>query len=101
LVWLLEHVNGLRTLAEQGHVAFGTIDSWLIWNLTQGAQHVIEVSNASRTMLMNLSTQQWDEELLDLFNIPSALLPKIINSDTYVADTAAGLAVPIFRSQAY
>ena len=91
LVWLLEHVNGLRTLAEQGHVAFGTIDSWLIWNLTQGAQHVIEVSNASRTMLMNLSTQQWDEELLDLFNIPSALLPKIINSDTYVADTAAGL----------
>ena len=91
LVWLLEHVNGLRTLAEQGHVAFGTIDSWLIWNLTQGAQHVIEVSNASRTMLMNLSTQKWDEELLDLFNIPSALLPKIINSDTYVADTAAGL----------
>ena len=91
LVWLLEHVNGLRRLAEQGHVAFGTIDSWLIWNLTQGAQHVIEVSNASRTMLMNLSTQQWDEELLDLFNIPSALLPKIINSDTYVADTAAGL----------
>ncbi len=72
-------------------MAFGTIDSWLIWNLTQGAQHVIEVSNASRTMLMNLSTQQWDEELLDLFNIPSALLPKIINSDTYVADTAAGL----------
>lgn len=91
LVWLLEHVNGLRRLAEQGHVAFGTIDSWLIWNLTQGAQHVIEVSNASRTMLMNLSTQQWDEELLDLFNIPPALLPKIINSDTYVADTAAGL----------
>ena len=60
-----EHVNGLRRLAEQGHVAFGTIDSWLIWNLTQGAQHVIEVSNASRTMLMNLNTQQWDEELLD------------------------------------
>ncbi|RGD87989.1 MULTISPECIES: glycerol kinase GlpK [unclassified Acinetobacter] len=91
LVWLLEHVNGLRKLATEGHVAFGTIDSWLIWNLTQGANHVIEVSNASRTMLMNLSTQQWDEELLELFNIPSTLLPQIINSDTYVADTATGL----------
>ncbi|MFH7809619.1 MULTISPECIES: glycerol kinase GlpK [unclassified Acinetobacter] len=91
LVWLLEHVNGLRKLATAGHVAFGTIDSWLIWNLTQGANHVIEVSNASRTMLMNLSTQQWDEELLELFNIPSTLLPQIINSDTYVADTATGL----------
>ena len=91
LVWLLEHVNGLRKLATEGHVAFGTIDSWLIWNLTQGANHVIEVSNASRTMLMNLSTQQWDEELLELFNIPSTLLPQIINSDTYVDDTATGL----------
>lgn len=91
LVWLLEHVEGLRTLADQGHLAFGTIDSWLIWNLTQGAEHIIEASNASRTMLMNLQTQSWDEELLELFNIPYSVLPKIISSDCYVADTASGL----------
>ena len=54
LVWLLENIQGLRALAEQNHVAFGTVDSWLIWNLTQGSEHVIEASNASRTMLMNL-----------------------------------------------
>ena len=91
LVWLLENIEGLRLLAEQGHVAFGTIDSWLIWNLTQGAEHVIEASNASRTMLMNLKTQQWDAELLSLFNIPQSVLPTIISSDSYIADTANGL----------
>lgn len=91
LVWLLEHIDGLRALAEQGHVAFGTIDSWLVWNLTQGAEHIIEASNASRTMLMDLSTQTWDEELLAQFNIPHPMLPKIISSDAYVADTAPGL----------
>lgn len=91
LVWLLEHVEGLREQAELGHVAFGTVDSWLIWNLTQGAEHVIEMSNASRTMLMDLKTQQWDEELLALFNIPKSVLPKIIASDCYVANTAKGL----------
>lgn len=91
LVWLLENIEGLRTLAEQGHVAFGTIDSWLIWNLTQGAEHVIEVSNASRTMLMDLKTQQWDDELLALFNIPHQVLPKIIQSDCYISNTATGL----------
>lgn len=91
LVWLLEHTQGLRELAQQGHVAFGTIDSWLVWNLTQGAEHVIEASNASRTMLMNLQQQAWDEELLELFDIPLSVLPKIISSDEYVADTATGL----------
>ncbi|EZQ10773.1 glycerol kinase GlpK [Acinetobacter sp. Ver3] len=91
LVWLLENINGLRARAEQGEVAFGTIDSWLVWNLTQGAEHVIEVSNASRTMLMNLHTQQWDDELLALFNIPKAILPKIVASDCHIANTAKGL----------
>lgn len=91
LVWLLEHVGGLKALAQQGHVAFGTIDSWLIWNLTQGAEHVIEASNASRTMLMNLHRQTWDEDLLELFQIPTSVLPKIIASDSYIADTATGL----------
>lgn len=91
LVWLLEHVESLRAQAELGHVAFGTVDSWLIWNLTQGSEHVIEMSNASRTMLMDLKTQQWDEELLDIFKIPRSVLPKIIASDCYIANTAKGL----------
>jgi len=91
LVWLLENVQGLRALAEQNHVAFGTVDSWLIWNLTQGSEHVIEASNASRTMLMDLKTQQWDAELIELFNIPASVLPKIIQSDCYIANTATGL----------
>ena len=91
LVWLLENVDGLRALAEQGHVAFGTVDSWLIWNLTQGAEHVVEASNASRTMLMNLESQQWDAELIELFNIPASVLPKIIHSDCYISNTASGL----------
>ncbi|MFW2172951.1 glycerol kinase GlpK [Acinetobacter guillouiae] len=91
LVWLLENVQGLRALAEQKHVAFGTVDSWLIWNLTQGSEHVIEASNASRTMLMDLKTQQWDAELIELFNIPASVLPKIIQSDCYIANTATGL----------
>ncbi|CEI52729.1 MULTISPECIES: glycerol kinase GlpK [Acinetobacter] len=91
LVWLLDNVEGLRQLAEQNHVAFGTIDSWLIWNLTQGSEHVIEASNASRTMLMDLKTQQWDQELLEIFNIPPSVLPQIIQSDCYIANTATGL----------
>lgn len=91
LVWLLENIQGLRALAEQNHVAFGTVDSWLIWNLTQGSEHVIEASNASRTMLMDLKTQQWDTELIELFNIPASVLPKIIQSDCYIANTATGL----------
>lgn len=91
LVWLLDNVEGLRQLAEQNHVAFGTIDSWLIWNLTQGSEHVIEASNASRTMLMDLKTQQWDQELLEIFNIPPSVLPQIIQSDSYIANTATGL----------
>lgn len=91
LVWLLDNVEGLRQLAEQNHVAFGTIDSWLIWNLTQGSEHVIEASNASRTMLIDLKTQQWDQELLEIFNIPPSVLPLIIQSDCYIANTATGL----------
>lgn len=91
LVWLLKNVAGLAELARQGYVAFGTVDSWLVWNLTQGATHIIEASNASRTMLMNLETQTWDDELLNLFNIPSSVLPKIVQSDCHIADTATGL----------
>ncbi|BAL86482.1 putative glycerol kinase [Actinoplanes missouriensis 431] len=74
--WLLENVDGLRARAEAGDVLFGTIDSWLIWNLT-GGQHLTDVTNASRTMLMDLESLQWDQQLLDLFGITRAMLPEI------------------------
>jgi len=81
--WILEHVPGVRERAEAGDVLFGTIDSFLAWNLTGGVgggMHVTDVSNASRTQLMNLSTLAWDPELLDIFGIPAAMLPRIASS---------------------
>lgn len=68
--WILDHVSGARKRAEQGKLRFGTVDSWLIWRLTRGEVHVTDVTNASRTMLFNIHTLDWDEELLDLFDIP-------------------------------
>lgn len=91
LVWILDNVPTARTLAEQGKLAFGTVDSWLIWNLTRGEQHVIDMSNASRTLLMNIQTQTWDEELLAHFDIPSSLLPAIVPSGGLIGYTADGL----------
>ena len=76
LMWLLEHVDGLRAAAERGDALFGTIDSWLIWHLT-GGQHITDVTNASRTMLMNLETLAWDQEILQVMDIPAAMLPEI------------------------
>ncbi|MBH25462.1 MAG: glycerol kinase [Myxococcales bacterium] len=75
--WMLDQVPGARARAEKGELAFGTIDTFLLWNLTRGASHATDVSNASRTLLMNLETQTWDEELLRLFNVPRAILPDI------------------------
>ena len=75
LRWLLDHIPNLRKEAEKGDALFGTIDSWLIWNLT--GKHVTDVTNASRTMLMNLATLDWDESMLAALNIPRAMLPKI------------------------
>jgi glycerol kinase len=77
LKWILDNVEGARAKAENGELAFGTIDSWLTWKLTNGEVHVTDVSNASRTMLYNIHTLQWDEELLKLFNIPAAVLPEV------------------------
>ena len=80
LAWLLEHVPGLRARAEAGDALFGTTDSWLIWHLTggpEGGRHITDVTNASRTMLMDLSTLAWDEELMRLFGVPAAMLPQI------------------------
>ena len=74
---ILDNVDGARTKAENGELAFGTIDTWLTWKLTNGEVHVTDVSNASRTMLFNIHTLQWDEELLKLFNIPAAVLPEV------------------------
>ena len=80
LRWLLDHIPGARALAARGELAFGTVDSWLIWNLTAGRCHATDVSNASRTMLFNVHTNQWDEELLALFDIPRSLLPEVLPS---------------------
>ncbi len=80
LAWILNNVDGARTRAQRGELAAGTIDSWLIWNLTSGRAHVTDVSNASRTMLMDLRTLAWDEWLLRLFEIPRAILPTIVDS---------------------
>jgi glycerol kinase len=77
LKWILDNVDGARKKAENGELAFGTIDSWLTWKLTNGAIHVTDVSNASRTMLFNIHSLQWDDELLKLFNIPASVLPEV------------------------
>ncbi len=98
LAWLLESIPGARARAERGELAFGTIDSWLVWNLTRGKTHVTDPSNASRTLLFNLHTLAWDDELLALFNIPRSLLPKVVPSSGVVAHTEPSLlgrAIPI------
>jgi glycerol kinase len=96
LAWLLDHVPGARARAERGELAFGTVDSWLIWNLTGGAEHVTDVSNASRTSLFNLATLQWDDELLELFGIPRNVLPRLSASSEVVGVTALfGAEIPI------
>lgn len=77
IAWLLDHVAGARQRAEAGQLAFGTIDSWLIWQLTGGAVHATDATNACRTLLFNLHTQDWDPELLDFFGVPASLLPQV------------------------
>ncbi len=89
--WLLDHVPGTRERAERGELAFGTIDSWLLWKLTGGAVHVTDVSNASRTMLYDIAAHAWDDELLQLLRVPRALLPAVRSSGEIYAHTAAGL----------
>ena len=78
--WILDNVKNARKQAEKGELAFGTIDSWLVWNLTRGKLHITDVSNASRTMLFNIHSLQWDGELLDLFGIPASMLPDVRSS---------------------
>jgi glycerol kinase len=95
LRWMLDHVDGLRPDAERGDALFGTVDTWLLWNLTggtSGGSHVTDVTNASRTMLMDLATLDWDDELLDLFTVPRRMLPRIAPSAT---QDAYGLTSPL------
>ncbi len=80
--WVLDNIPGARKKAERGELAFGTVDSWLIWNLTNGRKHLTDVSNASRTMLFNIHALEWDEELLQLLNIPASMLPEV-KSNSY------------------
>ncbi len=77
LRWILDHVEGVRKRAERGELAFGTVDSWLVWKLTGGSVHVTDVSNASRTLLLNIHTGEWDDELLEILGIPRPLLPEV------------------------
>jgi glycerol kinase len=91
LAWILDKVPGARKRAEKGELAFGTIDSWLLWNLTGGSVHATDATNASRTALFNIKTQQWDKELLKFFNIPVAVLPQVKDSAADYGKTEASL----------
>jgi glycerol kinase len=94
--WILDHVPDARRRAEKGDLAFGTVDSWLIWNLTGGARHVTDVSNASRTMLCNIHTGEWDDELLKILDVPRAILPEIRpSSEVYGETRVPGMPVRI------
>jgi glycerol kinase len=87
--WLLDHVPGGRERAARGELAFGTIDSWLVWKLTAGKRHITDVSNASRTMLFNIRTGEWDDELLSLLNVPREVLPEVRPSSEVYGEVAA------------
>jgi glycerol kinase len=96
--WLLANIPGARERAQKGELAFGTVDSWLVWNLTGGRLHITDPSNASRTMLFNLRTGSWDDELLEALDVPRELLPEVRSSSEVYGETAAGvfdLPIPI------
>jgi glycerol kinase len=98
LKWMLDEVPGTRALAEQGELAFGTVDSWLMWNLTRGRLHVTDASNASRTLLFNIHRGEWDEDLLQVLNIPQSVLPRVVACSEVYGEVSEGLplaGVPI------
>ncbi|MFN8210637.1 MAG: glycerol kinase GlpK [Bacteroidales bacterium] len=95
LRWILDNVRGARQLAEKGQLAFGTVDSWLVWNLTGGELHITDVSNASRTMLFNINTLSWDGELLKLMNIPDNILPEVRSSSEEFGETVGHFSSPV------
>lgn len=89
--WILDNVDGARKRAQNGELAFGTVDSWIVWNLTQGELHITDVSNASRTMLFNINSMKWDEDILKLMNIPAAILPDVRQSSEIYGNTKTTL----------
>jgi glycerol kinase len=89
--WILDNMHGARQKAERGDLAFGTVDTWLIWKLTGGSVHATDATNASRTMLFNINDLAWDEDLLDLFNIPPSILPEVKSSSEIYGETAPGM----------
>ena len=96
--WILNNVPGVKERAKAGKLAFGTVDSWLIWNLTEGELHITDVSNASRTMLFNINSLSWDKELLELFEIPESMLPEVKSSSEIYGQTSGnflGTKIPI------
>lgn len=94
--WMLNQIPGAAERAKRGDIAFGTVDSWLIWKLTSGRAHITDVTNASRTMLFNIHTEEWDEELLSIWNIPREILPKVCsNSEVYAEATNSFVSKPI------
>ena len=94
--WLLKNTKGALAKARAGRLAFGTVDSWLVWNLTGGQTHITDASNASRTMLFNIRTGDWDDELLRLFGVPRSILPRVVSSsETYAETRTLGQAIPI------
>jgi len=98
LHWILEHVPKAREMANRGELAFGTVDSWLIWQLTGGASHVTDVSNAARTMLFNINRNQWDAQILQILDIPETMLPTVLPSSAAFGETKAsifGASIPI------
>ena len=98
LRWILQNVPGARERAERGELRFGTVDSFLLWHLSGGKVHRTDASNASRTLLFNIHTQQWDEELLELFEIPASLLPEVLDCAAEFGHTDAellGASIPV------
>ncbi len=91
LRWMLDNVEGARERAENGELAFGTVDTWLVWNLTKGKSHLTDVTNASRTMLYNIAKGEWDDDLLKVLNVPREVLPEVKSSSEIYAETADGI----------
>ena len=87
LWWLLENVEGARAAARDGHLAFGTIDCWLLWNLTDRRVHATDESNASRTLLYNIHDRCWDKDLLELFEIPESILPEVVPCSGHLGES--------------
>lgn len=96
--WILENVDGARERAERGELAFGTVDSWLVWNLTGGQKHITDVTNASRTLMYNIREERWDDELLDILDVPRSMLPEVRPSSEVYGKTSSdafSASVPI------